>query len=193
MTDPEQWRSDRRLVEELLAGSESARATFAERMRCIPRILAFHNARAGSWLSAEDVADLAGDVFERVWSRLAEFAGEATLETWVYRFCVFTLQNRLREAKNRRQRVAGGEALPEAAAPESGEVPEPDRAALLAAVERLEPEERRVVEMRIFEDLTFDAIAARLSQSSNTVKSRFYRGLERLRQWLKPAFGEEAA
>ena len=38
--------------------------------------------------------------------------------------------------------------------------------------------------LRYFEQLSFPEIASRLDCIENTVKTRFYRGLKRLRQWL---------
>lgn len=52
----------------------------------------------------------------------------------------------------------------------------------LRAIVALEPEERIVVVLHFWADLTLDDIATRLGWPPGTVRSRFYRGLERLRR-----------
>jgi RNA polymerase sigma factor (sigma-70 family) len=47
--------------------------------------------------------------------------------------------------------------------------------------------ERRVVELKHFEDLTFDEIGARLATSPNTVKTWYYEALADLKRVLAPA------
>jgi RNA polymerase sigma factor (sigma-70 family) len=56
-----------------------------------------------------------------------------------------------------------------------------ERDALLRAVDQLTADERIVVVLRFWADLTLDAIAERLDLPLGTVKSRLHRGLGRLR------------
>jgi RNA polymerase sigma-70 factor (ECF subfamily) len=59
-----------------------------------------------------------------------------------------------------------------------------ERDALLAGLARLNPDERIVVVLRFWADLSLDAIAQRLDWPLGTVKSRLHRALERLRDTL---------
>jgi RNA polymerase sigma-70 factor (ECF subfamily) len=52
---------------------------------------------------------------------------------------------------------------------------------ITAALARLPPEQRAAVELRFFQELTFEQIAQVLEVSPSTVKSRIYAGLEILR------------
>jgi RNA polymerase sigma factor (sigma-70 family) len=52
----------------------------------------------------------------------------------------------------------------------------------LREIAALEPDERIVVVLHFWADLTLDDIATRLGWPAGTVRSRFYRGLERLRR-----------
>ena len=54
------------------------------------------------------------------------------------------------------------------------------------ALEELEPPLARIVQLKHFEDLTFEALAERLDISPNTAKTRYYRGLVRLERRLGP-------
>jgi RNA polymerase sigma-70 factor (ECF subfamily) len=52
---------------------------------------------------------------------------------------------------------------------------------VLAALAHLPPEQRAVVELKFFQDLTFESIAAVLEAPLSTIKSRLYAGLEMLK------------
>jgi RNA polymerase sigma-70 factor (ECF subfamily) len=59
-----------------------------------------------------------------------------------------------------------------------------ERDELLAGLDRLTPDERIVVVLRFWADLSLDSIAERLSWPVGTVKSRLHRALRRLRETL---------
>lgn len=82
--------------------------------------------------------------------------------------------------------------MEEESGPEHERVTFGDRIALLEAVDALDRPEAEVIELKHFEGLSFTEVAARLSISSNSVKTRYYRGLRRLEQRLSPIFREEA-
>jgi len=56
--------------------------------------------------------------------------------------------------------------------------------ALLRAVERLPNQQKEVVTLKIWGELTFDEIARTLDESLNTVASRYRYALEKLRDWV---------
>ena len=53
--------------------------------------------------------------------------------------------------------------------------------ALQAAMERLGERERYIIQLRFFEDKSLNEIAEILGENLNTVKSRLYRGIRKLR------------
>jgi RNA polymerase sigma factor (sigma-70 family) len=60
-----------------------------------------------------------------------------------------------------------------------------DRDELDRAIDALSPDQRIVVVLRFWADLTVDAIADRLGVPSGTVKSRLHNSLNRLRSTLE--------
>src|SRR4051812_27757910 len=64
------------------------------------------------------------------------------------------------------------------------------REALTIALETLPPEQRAVVHLKLWEDLTFDYIAEVLGVSINTAASRYRYALDKLRQRLRPLYDE---
>ena len=64
------------------------------------------------------------------------------------------------------------------------------REMLTVALETLPPEQRAVVHLKVWEDMTFDDIAAVLGVSINTAASRYRYALDKLRQRLRPLYDE---
>jgi len=63
-----------------------------------------------------------------------------------------------------------------------------EQAAVETALRRLPPDQREVIHMKIYEQMTFQQIAEQLDESINTVAGRYRYGLEKLRQWLSPSW-----
>ena len=72
--------------------------------------------------------------------------------------------------------------------------PEPDELSFRNALERalaeLPPDQRAVVHLKLWEGLTFEAIADTLEISPNTAASRYRYGLDKLRDRLRPLYEE---
>ena len=64
------------------------------------------------------------------------------------------------------------------------------RKAIAAAMEELPAEQRAVVHLKLWEDLTFDQIAEVLDISINTGASRYRYALDKLRERLRPLYDE---
>jgi len=64
------------------------------------------------------------------------------------------------------------------------------RETLAAALGELPPEQRAVVHLKLWEGLTFDAIAGSLDIPMNTAASRYRYGLDKLRERLRPFYDE---
>lgn len=64
------------------------------------------------------------------------------------------------------------------------------RSALAAALGELPPDQRAVVHLKLWENLTFVEIAEALGIPPNTAASRYRYGLDKLRQLLRPLYGE---
>ncbi len=90
---------------------------------------------------------------------------------------------RILERKGRRRETTLEPAELLEAAP-NVQADEDERRALGRALARLPAEQREVLHMKVYEDMTFQQIAAALDVSINTVASRYRYALERLRQAL---------
>ena len=64
------------------------------------------------------------------------------------------------------------------------------REALATALAGLPEEQRAVVHLKLWEGLTFEAIAGTLGIPPNTAASRYRYGIDKLRDLLRPIYGE---
>lgn len=95
------------------------------------------------------------------------------VRTWFYRILV----NACRDALRQRGREFP---FPEGLEP-SGEDPEPTDDTLRQRVDALPPEVGVVIKLRFYEEMTLKEISRITGQNLNTVKSRLYAGLKKLR------------
>ena len=142
--------------------------------------------------NAEDAADLTQEAFLKAWRCLDGFQFKSAFSTWLYRLASNVCLDHLRSRKR-------SQAVPLVVACEDSEVlvidpPDPaplpeeqvvlseERQILQAALDSLETEERRLLTLRVVNDLSYAEIAALLEIKEGTVKSRLSRARERLRK-----------
>jgi RNA polymerase sigma factor (sigma-70 family) len=146
-------------------------------------------------VDADEARDAAQDGFLRAYAALRRFRAGAEFRPWLLRIVANAARNR-RRSRNRRTALTLRAA---ADRPANGAAPSPEvavlaaerRALLLAAVERLSLEDRDVIVMRWFGELSEAEMAAALDCPRGTVKSRLSRAMTRLRLQL-PATELEA-
>lgn len=175
--------ADRDLVRAVLDEESAAIDALVARLSCIPRILSVLNQRTGGAFQADDLEDVTQDTLIAFWSRIADYSGQAALETWAYGFCVNGFLSALRRRRNR----GGVDSIDEfAVAPvppaSSGSV---EYEHIHRGLELLDEKETRVIRHKHFDDLTFEEIGARMRISPNTAKTCYYRGMKRLEVLLR--------
>jgi RNA polymerase sigma factor (sigma-70 family) len=129
-----------------------------------------------------DAEDATQQVFVRAWRNRSSFdAGRGTIGAWlqgiVRRQIADRLTARTREAAVAQAAQVAGNGRP-------GGVPEQVIEAVVVADElnRLPPQQRAVVKLAFYDDLTHQQIAKLTGLPLGTVKSHLRRGLERLRR-----------
>jgi RNA polymerase sigma factor (sigma-70 family) len=141
---------------------------------------------AGTESDAEDAAQ---EGFVKAYRALGRFRRGAPFRPWLLQIVANEARNRRRTA-GRQARLAlrtAAESRPGDAAPspEAALLAGEERAELLAAVNGLREEERLVIALRYFLDLSETETAAALGIRHGTVKSRTARALARLRARLE--------
>ena len=139
----------------------------------------------GDRVEAEDAVH---DAALRAWAGFAGLRDDARFEAWFGRIVVNVCRDRLR-ARRRGKVVDLGPAL---LAEIDGRVQTPDESAAVAerdavsrAFDRLSPDDRIVIALRYWRDLSVDSVAVRLSIPVGTAKSRLHHALQRLRAELE--------
>lgn len=135
--------------------------------------------------------DLLQEVFVRVVRQPALLEGVTAPRSFLIRVAHRLALDRFRRETTRQR-------YHEAVGREQGEIfdasPDPDEAAfrqaLSEALGELPADQRVVVHLKLWEGMTFEAIAETLEASPNTVASRYRYGLDKLRARLRPLYEE---
>jgi RNA polymerase sigma-70 factor (ECF subfamily) len=172
---------DLELVRRIAGGDQAELDRLGARLRCVTRILAARNQRLGRPLDDADLADLVQDVLVIIWTKLHEYDGLGALEGWVYRIATLEFWNALRR-RQRRMRQEDGSKL--SRADEAGTNAKWEYEDVHRGLERINGQGAEVIRQKHFEGRTFEEVAARLGVPVNTVKARYYRGLDELRPLL---------
>jgi RNA polymerase sigma-70 factor (ECF subfamily) len=188
-SDPESVRAaaaasseaDLRLVAQALAGDPRAVEALCARLACVPRMIHGLNARMNRPLGSEDQRDLSQQVLALTWRKLPRFNGQAPLEAWVLGIVRFELLNLARRLRRRPE--SGAEEGLESAPARSGE-PAVDGERIVEALARIGADDSRIVRLRVFDEHSFEEIAARLGISVSAARNRYYRALQELRARL---------
>ena len=137
----------------------------------------------------DDAAEAAQEVFLLAYRNIRRFRQDARFSTWLYRIAINHCISRARR-RPPGTHVTIDDSSPGAPPPaqlrvtetQEGELlREESRNRVLSALAFLPPEQRAVVELKFFQELTFEDIAAALQLPLSTVKSRLYAGLELLK------------
>jgi RNA polymerase sigma-70 factor (ECF subfamily) len=140
----------------------------------------------------EDARDLCQETFLKAYRSLGSFKHEARFSSWLYQIALNLCRDRMRRRRGRTMVSLDamddeGAALPLRADPSPLELAEAGALArtVAAAVNGLPEEQREVIVLKEYQDLTFLEIAEILDVPLSTVKTRLYRGLGQLRQRLE--------
>jgi RNA polymerase sigma factor (sigma-70 family) len=131
-----------------------------------------------------EAEDATHDAFVSAWRNWATLRDPELFEHWFDRILVNTCRNRLRHGARRQTEdltTEGDFLAPDAYGPTD------DRGLLQPAMARLAPDQRVVVALRFYRDLSIEQIADRLGVRPGTVKSRLHRALRGLRSSLDQA------
>jgi RNA polymerase sigma-70 factor (ECF subfamily) len=140
-----------------------------------------------------DAMDLLQDVFLAVYRHLPSYRGSGEFPAWMMRIAVNKTMDHWRQRQRSPQCDTDETAeLAMLDSPAPGEH-EPERMLerhydnqrIHSLMQELPDEQRLVVELKFFQHYTFDQIGQLTGTSVNTVKSRLYASLEKLKDQLK--------
>lgn len=172
---------DRRMAPRGADAERISRLELAEALAPLPAMLRVKNARLGLPLRTHELEDVVQNTLLAVLGKLNDYDGRVPVLRWAYGFGVIEVHRAIERRSRRREQEHRAEPLHEPA--RSGV----DRERLLAALENLDQDDRFVIERRHFAEEPFEAIAGGLAVPLSTVKSRYYRGMQKLREKIRAA------
>src|SRR5579859_3264733 len=131
----------------------------------------------GILLNSEEAADAVQEVFTLVYRNIGRFDRRARFSTWLFRIAVNRSIQEARKNRNKWRFVELNEALTKAQQEEDQAV-DPRIHRSLA---RLNPNDRAILILFYWEELSLEQIAGSLECSTNAAKTRLYRARERFR------------
>lgn len=167
-------KTDEELVKRALGGSDTAWLALVKRYE--DRLYNHAFRMVGN---ADDAMDLLQDVMLSVYRNLASFRGDAPFAAWLFRIATFRCTDHLR-----RKRLPSMEATDVADTqmnPAASLEATRSNEDILRMLAFLSNEQRQVVELKFFQNFTFEEIGGQLGISANTAKTRLYTALRKLR------------
>jgi len=174
-------RSDESLIRKAVQGHEPSWQLLVNRYQAA---LYYYAVRLMG--DADDAHDLLQDVLLVVCRNLAQFRGDSSFKTWLFGIANYRAIDLLRK----RRPAEEFDTLQECYHDESADVETQlsgfqQHHLLNRVLLQLPVEQRLVIELKFYQHFTFDEIASQLGISSNTVKSRCYSALEKLKLSLE--------
>ena len=185
------------LIHAFLAGDDRAFTALVQKYQQHVFNLIFHH--SGRQVEVEDLAQ---EVFLKVYANLHRFQGRASFRTWLYRVTLNVCIDHARKKKLRRMlslesmsewakaRLSARNPGPASPQTEAESRDWHDR--IHGALAQLPEEFRQPLILRDIEGLDYDEIAAITGTQLGTVKSRIFRGRQRLRELLAPYWEKES-
>lgn len=183
------WSRDVDLARRAREGNPEAIDELLGRMGCVRRFHLLKNGQFGRPLGKHELEDLLQETLFALWRKLELYNGSGPLEAWAYRFAYLRFLARVRKLDRSPRLLADvREVVLEPEAPVRGDPFRFER--LYRMLERVGTRDERLIRLKVFEQRTFEEVAEELDLPTNTVKTRFYRALARLRGMLEAADGE---
>jgi RNA polymerase sigma-70 factor (ECF subfamily) len=131
-----------------------------------------------------DAKDVTQQVFVRAFKGLASFRGAATVRSWLYRIAINCALSWIRDHRREQPTEIDEDALTALPIAPARIASDQDGTRLRAAIAQLPPKQKLVLELRVFDDLSFKEVAELAECSENTAKVNFHYAVKKLRDIL---------
>lgn len=174
-------RSDDVLIAQALKGKKSAWIALVKRYE-----KGLYNYALRMVNNQADAMDLMQDTFVAVFKNLKTFRGDSPFKGWLFKVAHY----RCLEFYRRKRPMSSIDEVPEQESIDGELCPEQalfsvqQSSELVNAMSSLPVKQKLVVELKFFQQCTFEDIAHQLGISKNTAKSQLYSGLEKLKAKL---------
>lgn len=137
----------------------------------------------------DEASEATQEIFLLAYKSIRRFRQDAKFSTWLYRIAINHCVSRARRrppgvhvSLDSEDALARPDRQLQTSDTQEGELLRAEnRSRVHAALSFLPPEQRAVIELKFFQELTFEDIAAALQVPLSTIKSRLYSGMEILK------------
>ncbi|MFT5451270.1 MAG: RNA polymerase sigma-70 factor (ECF subfamily) [Enterobacterales bacterium] len=179
------FENDERLISKALNGSERAWVKLVKRYE--KRIYNYSLRMTGA---TDEAMDLVQEVFIAVFRNLPNYRGDGVFPAWLFRI----VSNRSVDYLRRRNTnpllgkyQSDTETLLSSRTADEDIQRDQGNKQVLKLLTTLPLEQRQIVEMKLFQHMTFDEIEGYTGVSASTAKTRFYTALKKLRNLVEVA------
>ncbi len=177
---------DARLIELTLAGQHLAFTELTRRYQ--PRL---YMSTLKLTRSPETAEDIVQDTLVKAYCKLETFRGEASIYSWLFRIAFNQFLARRRRLRrptyylDEIERIGCSEPIDPSRSAEELIQRSEDRRLVHDAMKELDPQSRRILEMREMQGLSYEEISRELDIKMGTVRSRIARARSKLSRLLK--------
>ncbi len=174
---------DKNLIQQYLKGDERSLEVLVKKY--MKPIYGFVYKNVGNIAAAEDITQ---EVFVKIWKNIRKFDQNKNFKPWIFQIAKNTSIDFLRKKKSipfsRFENEKGQNILTRVIALASSNILEKlsDQRVLAVVMQDLTESERKIINMRYSDGLSFREIAETFKESINTVKSKHHRLIEHLRK-----------
>jgi len=144
----------------------------------------------------DDADDLTIEAFGKAFKRLEQYSPQFAFSTWLFKIATNNTIDFLRKQKNNTYSIDKAfegddcsemmfEIKSDALTPEEKIIRKEKLKHMRFVVEKLKPRYRQLIELRYFEELSYDEIAAKLEMPLGTVKAQLFRAKDLLQEIMK--------
>jgi RNA polymerase sigma-70 factor, ECF subfamily len=134
-----------------------------------------------------DASDVTQQAFVRAFRGFAAFRGSASVRSWLFRIAINCALSWLRDHRREEPTELADDVLTDVNEAPARLLCGEQGAQLRAAIAQLPPKQKLVLELRVFDDLSFKEVAELADCTENTAKVNFHYAVKRLRDILGSA------
>ena len=179
------FENDEGLITKALSGNERAWVKLVKRYE--KRIYNYSLRMTGA---TDEAMDLVQEVFLAVFRNLPYYRGDGVFPAWLFRIASNRCTDFLRRKNTNplmSQSQLDTEVLLSSQVADEDIQREQGNRQVIKLLSGLTVEQRQIVELKLFQHLTFDEIEGYTGLSANTAKTRFYSALRKLRSLVEVA------
>lgn len=182
--------NDQEYIDRVLEGDHSAFAALVDQYKHLVFTLAMQMVK-----HQEEAEEVSQDTFIKVFKSLRSYKGDSKFSTWIYRVAYNTCLDRIKKNKRKQQTYTIDEMTENQIQDTENALDimeqEEKKQAITKCMDSLNPDDRALMTLFYFEELSLDEIGKVLNLKPNNVKVKLFRSRKRLATIMKQQLNKE--